>query len=428
MESRFADFFRALRKQKFLSQKQLAERAALSLRTVVYWETGEREPRAEELKSALTALGATQVEREQAYLLQTTQRGIALVREKLRTDAISSTSNVPIPDLGDLLAALRVRAGWSRDQLAQRMQVNRSTVTRWERTEQLPTEENVNRLCTLLAAYPAERDALFTRRLLPQIPQAQASPDSYEMKVRSFCADVDQLQTPLIDLNALSLKRELYLAKKYSPHMEVLIARIETYHGIWLVLQNRYGEAANCVDRALHLASMHIHTCDFLHTTLNVAACCAGAEPTDGPVKSLRLLRRWHTVVSAPKSRFSLYCDMAYYAGEAGYHDSALRFLQVAQCTMRDLPLEADDVRNYATTHARVLMRANRPGEALKFLPEVNEPGYRNLFHTYLKATMLLDDGETNEAHRCIDYLCTNLERYPSRLFQQRVDRLAERL
>ena len=49
----FSEKLRALRMEKNLSQRELADAASLSLRTIQYWESGERMPKKRESYAAL---------------------------------------------------------------------------------------------------------------------------------------------------------------------------------------------------------------------------------------------------------------------------------------------------------------------------------------------------------------------------------------
>ena len=113
IDKRFGVFIKDLRKRRGLSQRQLATVAQIAVRTLAYWESGERIPRSAELDSALLALHAAPHEKALAASLVAPPRGTRLVRRDTRQDDL-----LVAPGVGDLLRALRLRVGWSQTRLA----------------------------------------------------------------------------------------------------------------------------------------------------------------------------------------------------------------------------------------------------------------------------------------------------------------------
>src|SRR5579871_3078066 len=111
-----------LRRTKGLSQRELADSAQISLRAVSSWELGECEPRIPELLAAMQVLNATHAERASTIALLINIRSERLLRQESVpiVDAIESGT---LPGLGDLLRAMRVRQGWTQEQLAAAMGV-----------------------------------------------------------------------------------------------------------------------------------------------------------------------------------------------------------------------------------------------------------------------------------------------------------------
>ena len=56
---------------------------------------------------------------------------------------------------GNALKVRRILAGWTVDDLAQRISVSKSTVSRWETGTHAPPAERLQQLATLLGAAPA---------------------------------------------------------------------------------------------------------------------------------------------------------------------------------------------------------------------------------------------------------------------------------
>jgi transcriptional regulator with XRE-family HTH domain len=426
MGSEFGQFCRTLRKRRGLTQIELAGKAALAVRTLIYWETGQREPRGEELSGVLQALNVTPAERDQAYLLLTSSHGIQLIRQRARTQTASNRTNGVLPDLGDLIAALRIRKGWPRERLAAQMQVKVSTVIGWERTQHLPNDENIDRMCAMLDAYPEERAALLTRRLSSPAPEQSPSLEVYAERVRAFVCDVDLQRSPLIDLHALALKKQLWFAAESHDHFNLLAAHVETLHCAWLFYQTRTQEAGRCINRALNLVRPRLAECDFVPTMLNLASCHAVEKQGRRYDEGIELLRRWLPRVTRPDQLAPIYCDLAYYASAAGQHEAALNYLQHARNSIAPMMPTSELLSHFGITLARVLAQAGKVNQALEVFP--NDPdlaGNKKLFRGCIRAEMLWKANLRSEAHDAVQDLYSELSRFSSPLIQKRVDRLA---
>ena len=158
MAASFAEYFRTLRNAKRLSRAELARRAGIAVRTMGYWEAEERLPRIPELEAALTALGADEDERLQAFSHIGAPRGMQQAR------LVAPPGSV-LADTGDLLRAMRMRRRLTQEVMAAELGLQRSAVRRWEMGECLPTAENLERAFTLLGALPEEQQALRTGQL-----------------------------------------------------------------------------------------------------------------------------------------------------------------------------------------------------------------------------------------------------------------------
>jgi transcriptional regulator with XRE-family HTH domain len=434
MSREFGQFCRALRKRTGLTQSRLAQKASLALRTIIYWETGEREPRSEELAVALAALAATPSESEQAYRLLTSARGVQLARQQIRTQSGGSGELRGLPDLGDLLVALRIRIGLSREELAAQMEVKVSTIAGWERTEHLPDDDNLVRLCVLLGALPEERVALLTRRLVPAPRETVGSLEELATRVEMFRDAVEMQGTLLIDLHGLALKREIGLAaarrqRNSDQGYQRLAARVDTSYSVWLLHQNRMTEAEQCVQRALNLIRQEIGTCDFMPQLLNVASCCTVMKRNRDYDEGIQLLRHWLPGVTQPQWNALVYCDLSYYAAAAGHHMQALLWLQQAKNSIIRVTPEEELRYYYSVTLARVMAHTDRIDDALRALPDRCElQGQAVLFPTLIRAEIFWQAGLRTEAHDVLQDLYTDLDCYASPMIRGRADLLARQL
>ena len=74
---------------------------------------------------------------------------------------------------GDKLQDLRRRAGMSQDTLAERLDVSRQAVSKWERDETMPETEKLVRIAEL---FGASLDELLLDREPPKEPEPQPQP------------------------------------------------------------------------------------------------------------------------------------------------------------------------------------------------------------------------------------------------------------
>src|SRR5262249_6558631 len=109
------------------SQGRLARLAGVSKAALSLWEAGKRQARPPELEATLDALGVTPAQRALALSRIDAPRAL----RRLRTTPLGDGLVAP-PSAGDLLRALRLRGGWTQEQVALRVGVRQHTVTRWE--------------------------------------------------------------------------------------------------------------------------------------------------------------------------------------------------------------------------------------------------------------------------------------------------------
>ncbi len=157
IKSPLGDLLHDLRRRRRLSLRQLCERAQLSMRTVEYWEAGQRSPRMPELEAALNALEVTPSERAQVFASLTTPRGIHLARMTMQSEMEEFDA---AQDIGGLMRAMRLRQGWSIERLSEEMGISRQTVYRWETMRNFPSEEHLLQVCRILNAAEEEMAAL----------------------------------------------------------------------------------------------------------------------------------------------------------------------------------------------------------------------------------------------------------------------------
>jgi DNA-binding XRE family transcriptional regulator len=102
-----------LRRAAGWSLGQLAQRAGVSKATLSQWESGRHLPRMPELEATLTALGTTPAQRALVLVCLEAPRALRHLNTSSALPLLG-----PLPATGDLLRAMRLRAGWTQSQLA----------------------------------------------------------------------------------------------------------------------------------------------------------------------------------------------------------------------------------------------------------------------------------------------------------------------
>lgn len=427
------ELLQRMRQARRLSQERLASLAQVTDRALRYWEADRQQPRAVELESVLKALEALPQERAQVYALLTDARRARLTRKLDIVPNVPPALLGPLPGLGDLLRAMRQRRGWTQEQVADAMRVNRATVIRWESTRSLPPTEEMERLCLLLKASPEERTALHIRRLSPSswVPQLtlEECRVQYEMIARHRSGQSSF--GPLMDLHMLALKRQLRFLLNESSEALRLLAQLETQHGWWLYMQGRKSEASTGTWRALNLARGNLAPEPFWVGALNLLSGHA-ASGGQKPEQALRLLSPWLRLLPAAFHPFLL-CDMALYAGQAHRPEEAAHLLQQAeQALLRRSRAGAEDhwyLHWYVRmTAARVFLSGGKAVEALNRLPTTDLEGDGRIVSLLIGAEAALAAGEKNLAARTLSEAQTLLTVMPLPHRQSKLQELTQRL
>jgi transcriptional regulator with XRE-family HTH domain len=390
---------RAMRKQRRLTQEKLAARTQVTARTLRYWETDQQQPRDAELESVLKALNATQQERAQIVSRLTDRRSVRLSQSAQPTPDIPLDHLGPLPGIGDLIRAMRLRRDWTQEELAEAVGARRGAIIRWETTHALPAEEDMVRLCAALRTAPEEQEVLMARRLHPATWSPQLSLEEckqqYDNLVRVRREDLSLW--PLVDLYALALKRQLRFL--LGQHMEAirLLALVELTHSGWLFVRGRRAEAAAGEWRTLNLVRGKFAPEIFWLRALNMLAAHA-ATSARGAEDGLKLLYPWVSMLPSTLHP-ELLCDLAYYAGKADQPDEAEYLLKRAgQVYQRCQGTDPNELWYYRMTKARVLLSGGRPVEAMDWLPPLGTNILNRIFELLIWAEVYLAAGEKTTA------------------------------
>lgn len=422
----FATCLRSHRRQRNLLQKEVASRARISERALRDWEKGKASPGRWELESLLTALELTPPERLQALALVPTQRGADLVQQEVR-EALREDIG-PLPVLGDLLRAMRLRRSMPQEQLAAALGVALSTVFRWETSRAFPSEENIVRLCGVLGAYPEERMALLQRRLDGWSDVAHGTLERCVEQIEQLGQRINFNHDALIDLQALALKRQLWLLANDSEAAIRLFACTQVYHAVWLEIQSRDEEAFECVQRSLQALVGRRADDRFWQSGLSVAAEYMMRKEDAG--SALDQLAYWCR--SFPEERqTTVWCDMAEYAAYAGQIHEAKAYLARARETLPyNLEAERMAADYLPIAESRILRSFGRPAEALERLPSLYGPTSSAALRAsrlVLWAETLFEAGERDEAQRHLEEARVVMGSHSMPRLRQQMETLAAR-
>ncbi|GAB4460937.1 MAG: hypothetical protein OHK0029_25600 [Armatimonadaceae bacterium] len=177
---RFASLLRAWRREKRLSQDQLAIRAGINRSTLSRWERGKHFPSNTELAAVLAALQATPEQAQQAFGSLPVPRTQHLLQSPIRVPAliVESGRDVRAPVGGDLLRAMRRRQNKTQAEVARAVGVTRTTLARWETSETWPPSDFLHRLCWELKAHSQEVAALTVGRFSPLLAWSDINTDA----------------------------------------------------------------------------------------------------------------------------------------------------------------------------------------------------------------------------------------------------------
>jgi transcriptional regulator with XRE-family HTH domain len=320
---------RELRTSRQLSLTRLAERAGVAKSTLSRWEAGAYAPRLSELEAVLGALGAGPAERERALHGIAAPRAIRQVRRETGVESDFTDQTIGPPAGGDLLRAMRQRAGIALAQVADRLGVRPTTVGRWERSEMLPPVERWELLFIVLRARPAEQDALISGGwlLAPRHGPGPASPDELQQQFAELEQDVKRGDRGLMELRFLTWEARLWPLARCSAAAWEMLGEGYSRFSQWLFWDGRDAEAIRYANRALTVAlrdgrprpcwlgPVHVHS-----------MILAKGEGHAGAARAMARLRQWLPIARAPWEQALLFRDLATCAVRLGRAETAIAF------------------------------------------------------------------------------------------------------
>jgi transcriptional regulator with XRE-family HTH domain len=361
---------------------KLAERAGISKAALSRWEAGLRQPRVTELEAVLSALGASSAQRSLALARISAPRALRQLRQ-----AVSSTDLGAPLSAGDLLRAMRLRGGWTQEQVATRLGVTRPTLARWELGERLPATEQMQSLCYALEAREEEIIALTCGRFR-EVPSSQEAAD-WEEKETEFHQRLDDVNAHRVggleELHYVLLDRDAWHWALREPAARLFLGRLRTYHAHHHRLSERWELSRTLAQRAqlsLQGAPEPDQDTDnprpdqdtdnmvLLRLAIVRAVSAVHSGVRSAPERGIRLLSPWvERSQAVPAFQAWILSDIAKYHSMAGNHDEAVTLAERA-CRVVEERTHPNELFLRRTDHGQLLLRAGRAEEALQALPD----------------------------------------------------------
>ena len=331
----FGHYLRELRQSRRLSQTGAARMAGIGRVTLNRWERDLQQPRVFDLQLFLDALGATPAERQHAFALLATPQARAQTRETLAQ--LGERRGIgPLPHGGDLLRALRLRRGFSREEAARAVGVTARTLQRWEKADAWPSPALLQSLCYALGARPEELRALMgANAARPEVADGDLNERletlrAWAFRLHAFTKDRDV--DALKELGFWALEAELWPLAARRDEARCLLSQVYAFRANHLARYERWAESATYADRALGLLPRD-QSPDESHLIAGLALAKAEVYrgPRPMPARGVEVLKHWLGTASAPAYRAWMLSDMASYLTLGGDAPGGERVSQQAQ-------------------------------------------------------------------------------------------------
>src|SRR5262245_24127797 len=256
MRARLGSLLKEWRNARRLSLRALSALSGVGKSTLSGWETGASQPCIPELTRVLEALELPPDRRQLALSLVDAPRGVRGLRAALPREAASETA-LRVPVAGHLLRTMRRRRHLSLDQVARRLRVRPSTISRWETGESAPADGRLEDLLDLLGAHSAERSVLAgSRRILASVENGTVLPlKELARQLDALSLRMGRGDQTLTDLEFLRWEARLWPLLLGSPAARMLLADAWSRYAEWLAREGRLPEAGEYAGRALNVVT-----------------------------------------------------------------------------------------------------------------------------------------------------------------------------
>ncbi len=356
-------YLQELRLSRGVSIRALARSAGVNASTLSRWESGATRPSNYELEAVLRALNASEVESQGAWERLNAPRALT------HPPPQSSLADAPpVPLQGNLLRAMRMRKGWTLAQTACALGITAMTLSRWERSENIPSIEDRLRLGQVLGATQAELDALCKAESV-WLPLPHPLPKTlHELEEVLYLFTSTPHEEGLEDLYYLSFEALLNRLVRRGQPAQALLTTVYAIHSRALTNQCRLREAQTPAYSALwwmeRMTKIEPRWLDVVHV---VAKGNAELRSRFTPHAGIETLTRWLPIASeiSPLHEEWFLRDIAEYRSYTREHASAEALIQ-ALLAREHSQLGWDPNRIF--TRAVFLVNTKRFQEAIELL------------------------------------------------------------
>lgn len=398
MAEGIGELIRKLRTARGMSLRRLAKAAGIAPGTISYWEAGRVQPRIPELDAVLDALDCLESLRREAYAHINAPRALAKLRDTaLLTKDLPGEDPVWLPASGDLLRSLRLRRGLTLERAATMLGVQPSTISRWEQSKTLSSESRLEAYCSLLCAYPEERDALTNIFLHPPSCNENGglSPEALEQRLEQLRQDAMRGVSALMDLRFLTLERQLWPRADQHRAAWHLLVRTYVWHAQWLLWRERLAEAGRTAEYALNMIRGEQRPQRYWMRAVHVyATYLADGGKRERPAVAAGCVQNWLSAALWPDMEAWMYHNLATYQMRVGQPGDALASVEKATAAA-DRSGNPTAIRNSGCDSAVILLQVGRPEEARSLLSTEEQPNiYHRIHeaHTWATALLMLKD------------------------------------
>jgi len=407
---------------------RLARQAGVSKAALSQWEAGSRLPRVAELEAVLDALGAPPSERALALASIDAPRALRRLRNPGANAGLGPPSMA-----GDLLRAMRVRKGWTQEQVAAQIGVVRNAVARWERGDRLPSAAQIQALCFALRAREDEFVALTCSRFVEPPNQESSAWDKQAEDLHwrlvwhhQLRSEADGGQT---DLEYILLEQRAWRLAAREERAKPVLARIYAFHAEAMRNQERWSEVTALARRALELIPRQEGELDSsLRAAIMMAVTAVNGGRRLAPARGVRLLTPFLVRCSDPAYTGWILSDLAEYMALDGRAEEARRLAQQA-CQMAEQCENVMEPHMRQLDHARVLLEAGDPEGALDAMPALAP----TTSYAYVRRLLVLAEahqqlGHLSEAHDWLQNARAAIESHGQTRLRSKADALAQKL
>jgi DNA-binding transcriptional regulator YiaG len=268
-----------------------------------------------------------------------------------------------VPTGGDLLHAMRSRAGLKLPEISHMLDVAPSTVSRWESSTAHPTRKTLDKYLEIVGASPAERETLFASGV-GKLKSTRRPFNAFE-----YADELNRMERTIrlggeieTELRLLQIQSNLWWADK-EPEAEALLRRAYVLYAAHLAEWVRFKEAVTQTERALEYGDCFDELGIEAQRIQGLATTYKG--PTVRPHQGLCILQPCLVRAESGPLRISVLIDMADLSMLAGRQSEAISYAEraVLGARGRDEALNALARGAWATANESIDALRQRPSE-----------------------------------------------------------------